>query len=111
MIFKKMENGTEGGEGFARGHTMYFGGARTRIPASCFPRASAHCLVGRERKQATGTFLNLDSALKSKDLTLSTKVCTVKVMVFPIVMYGCESWTIKKAKHQMLSNCGAGEDF
>ena len=43
---------------------------------------------------------NLDSILKSKDITLSTKVCLVKAMVFPVVMYGCESWTIKKAERQ-----------
>ena len=42
---------------------------------------------------------NLDSILKSRAITLSTKVCTVKAMVFPVVMYGCESWTIKKAEH------------
>ena len=54
-----------------------------------------------ERKQATGTFLNLDSALKSKDLTLSTKVRTVKVMVFPVVMYGCESCTIKLSTEEL----------
>ena len=44
---------------------------------------------------------NLDSILKSRDITLSTKVCLVKAMVFPVVMYGCESWTIKKAEHQI----------
>ena len=43
---------------------------------------------------------NLDSILKSRDITLSTKVCLVKAMVFPVVMYGCESWTIKKAEHR-----------
>ena len=55
---------------------------------------------------------NLDSILKSRDITLSTKVCLVKAMVFPVVMYGCESWTIKKAECQiiMLLNCGVGED-
>ena len=55
---------------------------------------------------------NLDSILKSKDITLSTKVCLVKAMVFPAVMYGCESWTIKKAECQELMplNCDAGED-
>ena len=42
---------------------------------------------------------NLDSILKSRDITLPTKVCLVKVMVFPVVMYGCESWTVKKAEH------------
>ena len=55
---------------------------------------------------------NLDSLLKSRDITLSTKVHLVKAKVFPVVMYGCESWTIKKAECQrlMLLNCGVGED-
>ena len=45
---------------------------------------------------------NIDSILKSRDITLPTKVCLVKAMVFPVVMYGCESWTIKKAEHQRI---------
>ena len=55
---------------------------------------------------------NLDSILKSRDITLPTKVLLVKTMVFPVVMYRCESWTIKKAEHEelMLLNCGDGED-
>ena len=55
---------------------------------------------------------NLDSVLKIRDTTLPTKVCLFKAMVFLVVMYGCESWTIEKAKHQklMLLNCGVGED-
>jgi len=55
---------------------------------------------------------NLDSILKSRDITLSTKVRLVKVMLFPVVMYGCESWTVKKAECEelMLWNCGVGED-
>ena len=55
---------------------------------------------------------NLDSILKSRDSTLPTKVRLVKAMVFPVVMYGCESWTAKKAecKEFMLLNCGIGED-
>ena len=54
---------------------------------------------------------NLDSILKSRDITLLTKVCGVKAMVFPVVMYGCESWTVKlSAKEWMLLNCGVGED-
>ena len=54
----------------------------------------------------------LDSILKSRDITLTTKVRLVKAMVFPVVMYECESWTIKKAEHRrtMLLNCGVGED-
>ena len=55
---------------------------------------------------------NLDSILKSGEITLSTKVRLVKAMVFPVVMYGWESWTVKKAEHKelMLLNCGVGED-
>ena len=65
------------------------------------------CLLLR-RKAMT----NLDSILKSKDITLPTKVHLVKAIVFPIVMYGCESWTIKKTECEelMLLNCGVGED-
>ena len=56
--------------------------------------------------------IKLDSILKNRDITLPTKVCIVKAMVFPVIMYRCESWTIKKAstKELMLLNCGAGED-
>ena len=56
---------------------------------------------------------NLDSMLKTRDITLPTKVRLVNAMVFPVVMYGCESWTIKKAEHQRTDalNCGAEEDF
>ena len=53
---------------------------------------------------------NLDSILKSRDITLPTKVCLVKAMVFPLVMYGCESWTVKKAEDLILLNRGVGED-
>ena len=57
---------------------------------------------------------NLDSILKSRDITLVTKVHLVKAMVFPVVRYGCESWAIKKAEHQRIDalvlNCGVGED-
>ena len=54
---------------------------------------------------------NLDSILKSRDIPLPTKVCLVKAMAFPVVMYGCESWTKKlSAKELMLLNCGVGED-
>ena len=55
---------------------------------------------------------NLDSILKSRDITLPTKVHLVKAIVFPVVMYGCENWTVKKAEPEelMLLNCGVGED-
>ena len=65
-----------------------------------------HLLPGRK------VMTNLDSVFKSRDITLPTKVHLVKTMVFPVVMYGCESWTIKKAEREelMLLNCGVGED-
>ena len=55
---------------------------------------------------------NLDSIFKSRDITLPTKVDLIKAMVFPVVMYGCESWNLKKAEHRelMLLNCGIGEE-
>ena len=55
---------------------------------------------------------NLDSILKKRDITLSTKVHLVKAMIFPVVVYGCESWTIKKAERRRIDvlNCGVGED-
>ena len=65
-----------------------------------------HLLLGRK------VMTNLDNILKSRDITLPTKVCLVKAMVFPVVMYGCESWTIKKAERRRIDllNCGVGED-
>ena len=67
--------------------------------------AKRHLLFGRKAMN------NLDSVLKSRDTTLPTKVCIVKAMVFPVVVYGYESWTIKlSAKELMLLNCGVGED-
>ena len=56
--------------------------------------------------------INLDCILKSRDITLTTKVHLVKAIVFPVVMYGCKSWTIKKAEHQRIHglNCGVGRD-
>ena len=59
-----------------------------------------HLFLGRK------VMTNLDSILKSRDTALSTKVCLVKAMVFPVVMYGCESWTIKKAEHQIIDAFG-----
>ena len=66
-----------------------------------------HLLFGRK------AMTNLNSILKNKDITLPTKVHLVKAMVFPVVMYGIEGWTIKKAgtNELMLLNCGVGEDF
>jgi len=76
--------------------------------------ADGHCRHEIKRCFLLGskTMINLDSILKSRDVTLPTMVCLVKAMVFPVIMYGCESWTIKKlrAEKLMLLNCGVGED-
>ena len=73
-----------------------FGGSKITADGDCLPIIKRHLLL--ERK----TMNNLDSILKSRDVTLPTKVHLVKAMVFPVVMYGCESWTIKKAKDQRI---------
>ena len=65
----------------------------SKITADGLNEIKRHLLLGRK------AMANLDSILKSRDMTLLTKVCLVKAMVFPVVMYGCESWTIKKAEH------------
>ena len=81
-------------------------GSKITADGDCSHKIKGHLLLGRT------AMTNLDSILKSRDMTLSTKVHVVKAMVFPIVTYGCESWTIKKlsAKALMFSNCGVGED-
>ena len=70
------------------------GGSKITADGDCSHEIKRHLLLGR-RKVMT----NLDGILRSKDVTLPTKVYLVKAMVFPVVMYGCESWTVKKAEH------------
>ena len=70
-----------------------FFGSKTTADGDCSHEVKRHLLLGRK------AMTNLDSVLKSRDITLPTKVHLVKSMVFPVVMYGCESWTIKKAMH------------
>ena len=71
----------------------------------CSHEIKSCLLLGRK------SMTNLDSILKSRDMTLPTKVCLVKAMVFPVLMYGCENWTIKMSTEEfMLLNCGVGED-
>ena len=81
-----------------------FLGSKITADGDCSHEIKRHLLLGRK------AMTNLDSILKSRDITLPTKVCPVKAMVFPVVMYGCESWTIKKAQHQRIDvlNCGVG---
>ena len=73
-----------------------FLGSKITADGDCSHEIKRHLLLGRK------AMTNLDSILKSKDITLSTKICLVKAMVFPVVMYGCESWTVKKAEHQRI---------
>ena len=72
----------------------------------CAPKITADCDCSHEIKKCLllerKSMTNLDSTLKSRSITLPTKVCVVKTMVFPVVMYGCESWTIRKAEHQRI---------
>ena len=69
-----------------------FGGSKITADGDCSHEIKRHLLLGRK------VMINLDSILKSRHITLPTKVCLVKAMVFPVVMYGCESWAIKKAE-------------
>ena len=73
-----------------------FLGSKITVDGDCSHEIKRCLLLGRK------AMTNLDSILKSRDITLPTKVCLVKAMVFPVVMYGCESWTIKKAEHRRI---------
>ena len=83
-----------------------FLGSKITADGDCSHEINRHLLLGRK------AMTNLDSILKSRDITLPRNVHLVKVMVFPVVTYGCESWTVKKAELRriMLLNCGVGED-
>ena len=75
-------------------HTLFWGGSKITADGDCSHVIQRRLLLGRK------VMTNLDSILRSRDITLPTKVCVVKAMVSPVVMYGCESWTIKKAEHR-----------
>ena len=81
-------------------------GSKITADGDCSHEIKRRLILGRK------VMTNLGSILKSRDITLPTKVHLVKAMIFPVVMYGCESWTIKKAelRELMLLNCGVGED-
>ena len=72
---------------------LYFLGLKMTADGDCSHEIKRHLLLGRK------AMTNIDSIIKSRDITLSTKVHLVKAMVFPVVKYGCESWTIKKSEH------------
>ena len=77
-----------------------FGGSKITSYGDCSHEIKRHLLLGRK------VMTNLDSILKSRDITLPTNVHLVKAMVFPVVMYGCESWTVMKAEHQKIDAFG-----
>ena len=83
-----------------------FLGSKITADGDCSHEIKRRLLLGGK------AMTNLDSILKSRDITLLTKVHLVKAMVFPVVMYGCESWTVKKAERQRIDafDCGVGED-
>ena len=83
-----------------------FLGSKITADGDCSHEIKRHLLLGRK------SLTNLDRILKSRDIILPTKVCLVKAMVFPVVMYGCESWTIKKAEHRRIDafELWVGED-
>ena len=81
------------GETMATVRDFIFLGSKITADGDCSHEISRHLVLGRK------VMTNLDSILKSRDIILPTKVCLVKAMVFPLVMYGCESWTMKKTEH------------
>ena len=83
-----------------------FLGSKMTAGGDCSHEIKRRLLLGRKAMN------NLDNILKSRDITLPTKVHLVKVIVFPVVMYRCESWTVKRAEHQRIDamNCGVGKD-
>ena len=75
-----------------------FGGSKITADGACSHEIKRHLLLGRK------VMTNLESIFKSRDITLPTKVCLVKAMVSPVVKYGCESWTVKKAEHRRIDS-------
>ena len=89
------------GETLETGTDFIFGGSKITADGNCSHEIKRSLLLGRK------AMTNIDSILKNRDITLTTKVHLVKAMVFPVVMYGCECWTIKKTEHQRIAllNC------
>ena len=84
------------GETMERVSDFIFLGSKITADGACSHEIKRRLLLGRK------VMTNLNSILKSRDVTLPTKVCLVKAMVFPVVMYGCESWTVRKAEHRIM---------
>ena len=94
------------GEQWKQCQTLFFRGSKITADGDCSQEIKRYLFLGSK------VMTNLDGIFKSRDITLPTKVCLVKAMVFPVVMYGCESWTVKKAERQRIDalNCGVGEN-
>ena len=84
------------GKQWKQWQTFFLGGSKITVDGDCSHEIKRHLFLGRK------VMTNLDSILKSRDITLPTKVCLVKAMLYPAVMYGCENWTIKKAEHRRI---------
>ena len=106
MVYGSFTSWQIDGESMETVTDFIFRGSKITADGDCSHEIKRCLLLGRK------VMTNLDSIFKSRDITLPTKVRLVKAMVFPVVMYGCESWTMKKADTEelMLLNCSVGED-
>ena len=106
MASGPITSGQIDGEKNGNSEKLYFGGFKITADDNCSHEIKRRLLLGRK------VMINLDSILKNRDITLPTKVHLVKAVVFPVVMYGYDSWAIKKAEHQRIDalNCGVGKD-
>ena len=96
MAFGRITSWEKDGETVETVSDFILGGSKITADGDCSHEIRRHLLLGRK------VMTNLDSILKSRDITLPTKVHLVKAMVFPVVMYGCESWSVNKAEHQRI---------
>jgi len=106
MAFGPISSWQIDGETMETMRDFIFLGSKITADGDCSHEIKKRLLLGRK------AMTNLDSILKSRDIALPTKVCLVKAMIFPVVMYGCESWTIKMAEYWRIDalNCDVGED-
>ena len=93
MAFSPITSWQIDGETMETVRNFILGGSKITADGDCSHEIKRHLLLGQN------TMTNLDRVLKSRDITLPTKICIIKAIGFPVVIYGCESWTIKKAKH------------
>ena len=90
------------GKQWKQGQTLFFGGSKITADGDCSHEIKSRLLLGRK------VMTNLDSIFKSRDITLLTKVRLVKVMVFPVVVYGCDSWTARRSNQSILKEISPG---